>query len=101
VDTQTCLITCAGGLTCRLEVDQASGGRRLTDTYRNDVSALDAGMAASAAIAKAVKTPNMGGAKYATDAGIATGRVASGAHRHTGYVVELAGTLHAAHMQQW
>jgi hypothetical protein len=94
-------MTCAGGLTCRWQVDQAGGARRLTDTYRNDVGALDASMVASAAIAKAVKTPNMGGAKYATDAGLATGRVASGAHGHTGYVVELTGALHAAHKTQW
>jgi hypothetical protein len=63
--------------------DQAMGGRRLAGNYRDDVGGLDASMAASAAIAKAVKTPNMSGAKYATDAGLATGRVASGAHGHT------------------
>jgi hypothetical protein len=44
--------------------------------------------AASSAIAKAVKTPNMGGAKFATAVGTKTSRVAASAH--SGFDVDVA-----------
>lgn len=67
----------------RWMTDQIVGGRRLAEGYRDDVGAMDTAMAASAAIAKAVKTPSTGSAKYATATGIATGRLGSGAQGHT------------------
>jgi hypothetical protein len=80
------LLCCIGHLWM---IDQAVHGRRLTQAghgggSREDVGALDASMAASAAIAKAVKTPSRGSAQYATDAGLAAAHMGSGAHRHTG-----------------
>jgi hypothetical protein len=63
------------------EVDSASGGRRmLSNRDRSGVGSLDATLAAADAISKAVKTPSMGSAKFATDAGIKTQRVGGMAH---------------------
>lgn len=52
----------------------------LSNRDRAEVGSLATMNAASSAIAKAVKTPNMGGARYATDVGTKTSRVAG----HTG-----------------
>jgi hypothetical protein len=51
---------------------------------------MDTLNAASAAIDKAVKTPNMGGASYATTVGTKAGQVALRAH--TGYVAPVSVT---------
>jgi hypothetical protein len=69
----------------------ATGGRRLhSNRDRSGVGSLDATLAASDAISKAVKTPSMGSAKFATDAGIKTQRV--GAMAHTGCVAHVQHT---------
>lgn len=66
---------------CSFETDMASGGRRLVSNRdRTGVGSLDATLAAADAINKAVKTPSMGSAKFATDAGIKTQRVGGMAH---------------------
>jgi hypothetical protein len=71
------------------EVDSASGGRRmLSNRDRSGVGSLDATLAAADAISKAVKTPSMGSAKFATDAGIKTQRV--GGMAHTGFETDMA-----------
>jgi hypothetical protein len=60
-------------------------GRRLAAAtqgpYFSETTGLDAAMAASNAINKAVQTPSKGSAKFATDVGISTGRLAT--HRPT------------------
>lgn len=63
------------------QMHSLDGNRRmLSNRDRTGVDAMDTMHAASAAINKAVKTPGLGNAKYATAAGTKLGRVASGAH---------------------
>lgn len=68
----------------RKETDEAAREhplrRMLSNRGRSGVGALDAMNAASNAISKAVKTPNMGSAKFATAVGTKTSRVAASAH---------------------
>jgi hypothetical protein len=70
----------------------AGGRRRLhSNRDRSGVGSLDATLAASDAISKAVKTPSLGSAKFATDAGIKTQRV--GAMAHSRYISALSRML--------
>jgi hypothetical protein len=62
--------------------------RLMSNRDRSGIGAMDTLNAASAAIGKAVKTPNMGGAKYATTVGSKAGQIASRAH--TGFDTDIA-----------
>jgi hypothetical protein len=73
----------------RLAAAGVSGG-----TYRSDVGAMDTALAASAAITKAVKTPALGSAKFATHVGLSEARVGSGASTHSGPKTDLAAEEH-------
>jgi hypothetical protein len=65
----------------REQHDLEQRGRRLAaaniGAYGSETTGLDTAMAASNAIAKAVQTPSKGSAKFATDVGTMTGRLAT------------------------
>lgn len=63
-----------------MAAEEHVGARHLLD--RPEMNRMDLMNAASSAVSKAVTTPNLGGAKYATAVGVRTGQV--GGRQHTG-----------------
>lgn len=52
--------------------------------YHHDAGAMDTALATSATINKAVKTPSLGSAKFATHVGVQVAKVATGNRNHAG-----------------